>query len=313
MSKLGTYKVNGIPIAEKITGGNAWFVQSVDGNNEITAYGNRPDRPFATIDYAINQSASGDTIYVLERHRETLNSSIAFVPDVPKLSIIGIGEKNNRPVISLSTSGTNETRIGITGANTRISNITFRANSTSVGSSSVGIRIAAADVTLDNCMFDHNSTLCYFANVIEVPAGTHRATLSNCEIVNFSTTGQSAKAIDLSGTAITNHLTLKGNIFSGCWTTAVVRSSTDFTARGFNISDNIIYNNSTIASDPCINMPSSAESGKGGRGNFFYNNTIITGSSGGSTQIFIIPWYHGGKNKFMNSSGGKVDPGVYSS
>lgn len=313
MSKLGTYKVSGIPLADKITWRDALFVLSVNGVDEITAYGSRPDRPLATIDYAINNSASGDTIYVLEGHRETINSSAALVPDVPKLSIIGVGTENNRPVISLSTSGVNETRIGITGANTLISNITFRANSTSVGSSSVGIGIRAADVMIDRCKFDHVSTNTAFATTIEIPAGMHRATINDCLFTNFGTTAQSQRAIDFSGTAITNHFTLKNCDFNGCWFDGVIRSTTDHTARAFSIKNNVIYNNSTIASDYLIYLPSSAESAKGGRGNFIFGNTLITGSSGSATQLFVAPWYMGGRNKFMNSSGGKIDPSAYTS
>ena len=304
MGKLGTYKVTGIPLADRITSGNALFVSSVDGVDEITSYGSKPDRAVATIDYAINNSASGDTIYVMEGHRETINSTAALVPDVPKLSIIGIGNENNRPVISLSTSGSNETRIGITGANTLISNITFRANSTSVGSSSVGIRIGAADITLRDCRFDHNSTLSYFANTIELATGMHRATIQNCQFVNFGTTAQSARAVDLSGTAVTNHLLIGNCSFTGNWSNAPVWGSTDYTARGFRIADNHIFNNSTIGSDPCIRFPSSANI-NGGAG-IIHNNWCNSGASGSSTQILIAPYFRGEGNYVANSSGIKM-------
>jgi len=314
MSKVGTYKVNGIPLAEKITAGNALFVDSNTGVNEITSYGSRPDRPVATIDYAINNATSGDTIYVLERHAESIGSTVALVPDVPKISIVGLGSENKRPVISTATgtSGANASIIGITGAGTSIENITFRSGQ-AAGSSGNLIRVGADDVLIKGCRFDHNTTAVYFVNTIELPSGSDRVTIKDCVFTNTGTTGQAQKAIDLSGTAVTFHINISNNIFHGCWDTSIIKGTTDNAQVGLSIRDNLIYNNSTIGTDTCINLPSSATIGKGGRGNFITGNTVFSGSSAAATQLFIVPWMKGGNNKFHSSTGGKFSPSAFTS
>lgn len=303
-------KVYGIPVlpdlANKATG-NVFFVDSgnVNGADSAGTKGTTIDEPFVTIDYAINQCSAnnGDIIYVLPGHAETLNSSGALIPDIAGVSIVGLGWGAARPIISMSTSGSNESRIGISANSVRFSNITFRANSTAIGSSSVGIRIASDDVVIDGCRFDHNSTLSYFATTIEVATGSDRTVLAGNVFFNKGTTAQSDRAIDISGTGGHIGTQIINNTFSGNWSGAgVVMGSTDGVYYGLSISDNHINNASTIATDRLIYLPSSANI-NGGSAGYIQNNFCNAGSSGSSTQLFVAPYFRGEGNYVANSSG----------
>src|SRR3990167_3093337 len=255
--------VYGVPILPDLSNkatGNVFFVDNGIGDNNAGTGGTTKERPFASIDYAINQCTAnnGDIIYVLPGHTETLNSTGSLIPDVAGVSIVGLGWGADRPIINLSTSGSNETRVGITGASVRISNIIFRANSTAIGSSSVGLRIAADDVVIDNCRFDHSTTLSYFPTTIEIPSGSDRTLIANNVFFNKGTTAQSARAIDVSGTAGHVNTMIIGNMFEGNWSgPGVIMGSKDGVYYGFKICDNHINNASTVATDALIFLPSS--------------------------------------------------------
>lgn len=302
---LSVYGIPVLPDLGNKATGNVFFVDSGIGVDAAGVNGKKIDEPFATIDYAINQCTAnnGDIIYVLPGHAETLNSSGALIPDVAGVSIVGLGWGADRPTISMSTSGSNESRVGITGASVRISNIIFRANSTSIGSSSVGIRIGADDVILDNCRFDHNSTLSYFETTIEIPSGSDRVRVENCDFVNKGTTGQADRAIDISGTGGHVAEMIIGNRFFGNWSgPGVIMGSTDGVYDRFMILNNFIHNCSTIATDRCIYLPSS-QNINGGSAGIVSGNFTTSGSSGTLTGLLTVTYFRGAGNYNINSTG----------
>jgi len=90
--------------------GNIWFVDSTHTAASDTAgYGRNPDRPFATIDYAVGQCTAnnGDVIYVMPSHTETIGAAGAITLDVKGIFVIGLGIGDDRPVLNYTdTAGT---------------------------------------------------------------------------------------------------------------------------------------------------------------------------------------------------------------
>ncbi len=77
--------------------GDIFFVHSGTGTDGA-GYGQNPDSPVATIDYAIGlcTDSKGDVIYVMPGHNEGLgNAQIAV--DVAGISIIGLGRGSAAP------------------------------------------------------------------------------------------------------------------------------------------------------------------------------------------------------------------------
>lgn len=148
MGKYGTFKHKGIPVRDAyLTTGNAFYVDATTGN-DIPEQGDNPNRPFATIDYAIGKCTANknDVIYVMPGHAETLATASVVTVDVVGISIIGIGRGANRPTFTFS--GTAATMV-ISAANITIKNIITKPSIDSVVSPIV---VQAADCDLD---FEH--------------------------------------------------------------------------------------------------------------------------------------------------------------
>ncbi len=133
------------------TTGRRFFVDSgSSGNGPTSGFGDGPDKPFDTINNAIdsgNLSATrGDIIYVMPGHAETLTTAITM--DIDDISIIGLSEGTARPQITGGLAGDN---ITVTAANCRISGLYFN-ESTSVATAN--INIAGANCRVDGCHFD---------------------------------------------------------------------------------------------------------------------------------------------------------------
>ena len=87
-------------VNESVTTGNIFFVDSGSGTDGA-GYGQNPDAPFATIDYAVGQCTAdqGDVIYVMPGHTETLTNTNLITVDVAGISIIGRGTGSLKPWI----------------------------------------------------------------------------------------------------------------------------------------------------------------------------------------------------------------------
>lgn len=147
------YRLRGIPFVDvtpRITTGNIFWVDSGIGVND-TAHGGDPDTPVATIDYAIGlcTASNGDVIYVAPGHTESINATTAlFLCDVAGVSIIGLGNAANRPLITVGTATTAE--VNITAQNVLLKNLQFTSAIDSLGNF---VNVAANHTTIEDCFF----------------------------------------------------------------------------------------------------------------------------------------------------------------
>ncbi len=85
--------------------GNIWFVDSGHAAaSDAVGAGKSPDKPFATIDYAIGQCTAdnGDVIYVMPGHAETVSGAAGIDFDVAGVKVVGLGSGAARPTITMS-------------------------------------------------------------------------------------------------------------------------------------------------------------------------------------------------------------------
>lgn len=124
------------------TTGNIWFV---DSGASASGSGLSPEDPVTTIDAAINlaTASNGDIIIVMEGHAETISGAAGVAQDVAGLSIIGLGQGANKPLISFSNTASTW---AISAASSLVKNI--RVKST-VNELVKFFNITAANVTLD--------------------------------------------------------------------------------------------------------------------------------------------------------------------
>lgn len=120
VSSFGLPLIGSGPI---LTTGNVFFVQSTHLNASNGNAGTSPDKPLATIDYAIGKCTAnnGDYIIVGPTHVETVVANSGLLFDVAGVSVIGIGNGSARPTISIGAkTGAN---INFTAANCVLSNV----------------------------------------------------------------------------------------------------------------------------------------------------------------------------------------------
>ncbi len=132
---------------ETQTTGNYWFVNSVTGTDSV-GNGTNPDAPFASIAYAITQCTAnnGDRVFVMPLHTEAVIAAGTINFTVAGVSVIGLGEGDNRPTISWTTIST--ATMLMASANCRISNCIMDMSGISALVS--GIVVSAAGCTISN-------------------------------------------------------------------------------------------------------------------------------------------------------------------
>jgi len=215
--------------------GDVWFVDSGAGTDGA-GYGQDPDSPTATIDYAVGlaTASQGDVIYVLPGHNESITAATSLVIDKIGLSIIGLGRGLNRPILDIdNTAGT----IEMDAASCRLSNLVFRV---SVSNCTVGINVDANDCEIDNCYFTYEATGDDWVTMVDINA-VDRAYVHDNVFETETGSAQSARAINLVDSEET---IIQSNIFRGTWSSSVIHNQTTLCAR-LMILDNIIYNSSS--------------------------------------------------------------------
>lgn len=152
--------------------GDVYFVGSgVTGATDAAGYGTDPDKPFATLDYAIGQctASKSDIIYLLPGHAET---TTAIALDVAAVKIVGLGHGRNRPALTATTAATD--LINVTAANCGIENVRLVGAASGV---TALLDIAGDDFTGVNIVFEHGATP---LSAVTVPGAFARGRLIDC-------------------------------------------------------------------------------------------------------------------------------------
>ena len=194
--------------------GDIWFVDSGSGTDGA-GYGQSPDTPVATLDYAIGlaTASQGDTIYLMPGHAENIGSATACVFDKAGIKVIGLGSGGLRSTLTITAAaGT----ISITAANVWLENVLVVGNflnivsTFTVAGTADGLTIknvetrdtsvvlgaliqfslatGLVDVTFDGFIHRNGATLTAPATNVILAAGTYnRLTMRNCDIQCFTT------------------------------------------------------------------------------------------------------------------------------
>lgn len=243
--------------------GNVFFVSSVTGVNSTGNYGTSYDKPFATIDYAIGQCSAnhGDIIYVLPNHSETASAADTFDADVAGISIIGIGEGTDMPMIDY-TNAAGEVAIGAAGVT--IEGINFHSNVTDV-LIAVSVEAAGDYLTIRNCVFDvETTTTDEFAVGVDIAAGANYVTVDNCRM--DMGLGGAVAGVLFNGASAGGRIT--NNWIIGDYSTACIAGATAASTL-LDIGYNRLFNGagSNIGTEPGIDL-------NGNSTGMIYNNFI---------------------------------------
>jgi hypothetical protein len=231
--------------------GNRFYVDSGSSSNGDSAgYGQSPDSPFATIDFAVSQCTAnnGDIIYAMPGHAETVSAAGGLDLDVAGMSLIGIGHGTDMPTVTLDTATSAD--VDIDAANVLVENITFSANYADIVAA---IDVNADDFTMRGCRFLETATNMNALIWIQDASGTDsdRITIEDC----------SCKLLDAANTHFINfagtgdgHI-VRNNLLTGDWGTMCIGGAGVVTF--CSIYNNYVYNAATDA-DACISMAATA-------------------------------------------------------
>jgi hypothetical protein len=136
-----------------VTTGSRFFVHSGTGTDG-TGYGSHPDRPVASISYALGlcTASKGDIIYAMPGHVETIAAAGTLACSKIGVKIIGLGERSNRPLITLA--GTDSV-IAISAASVVLKNLQITC---SIDEVVKAISVTAAFATIDQVDYVETAT-----------------------------------------------------------------------------------------------------------------------------------------------------------
>jgi hypothetical protein len=223
--------------------GNRVYVCSLTGV-DAGGYGVSPDKPVATLDYAVGlcTAGKGDIIFLMPGHAESKAAAgnMALI-DVIGVRIIGLGNGSLKPTFTL---GHADATISVSAANVRIENVKIISD---VADCAVGLTAAAtADgLTVENCDFYDGAVDKELVIGISIAAACHEVTVRNCRfVVNDGDAGGCASAIACAGAC--NYLRFVGNFIQGNFTAGVIVASAAASVAVL-IADNVIFNTDTGA------------------------------------------------------------------
>lgn len=171
--------------AEDTPGRVFWVGSNVTGATDAAGYGENPGAPFATLVYAETQALTqrGDRIIILPNHTETLLSATGaaiLTLDVANLRISGMG-RSTRPAFLIDGHANNY--VTITGADTILENVTFKAGHANIAK---GISAAAAGVAFKGCHFIENTTNENFLFPIQTTAAADEMLVDLCKFISVN-------------------------------------------------------------------------------------------------------------------------------
>lgn len=196
-ARSGSGIVTVVDIGE--TPGNVYFVNSATGS-DASGYGRRPDAAFATLAYAFSSDTvtSGDVVYVMPGHAETVNAAGDITMDIAGVRVVGLGRGSSRPTFTYATD-TASTWL-ITAANVRVENVLITCTGTIDVANA--ITITAADVALVDVDVRDSAATSQFADPIIVSTGADRCRLERVRVFSHATGDAAQSAILLSAAVV---------------------------------------------------------------------------------------------------------------
>lgn len=183
------------------TTGSTFWVDSTTGSDSAS-YGQSPDTPFATLDYAIGKctAGKGDRIYLMPGHAETLTATTTCTLDVTGVQVVGLGRGTLQATFTLGTDKT--ATITVSGASCSIENIKVISD---VADQAVGITVSAtADgFTLKDCWLTDGGLTKELVIGVSIAALCTDVTIENCRFMTTvsAETGGCASAVKAVGAA----------------------------------------------------------------------------------------------------------------
>lgn len=188
--------------------------------------------PLASITKALSlcHATKGDLILVAPGHVETVTGAAGIDVNKSGVTIIGLGNGDNKPTINYTTAA--GASVDITAASVTLRNFNFQ---TAFAATSC-INIKADAVSIVDCEFRDNgaSPVSHITVNSGGSNGADRALIENCHLTSAGAT----QSILLN--EVNAHVAIQGNYFEGSFSTATIQNPTGNILTNLNISENVI-------------------------------------------------------------------------
>jgi hypothetical protein len=198
-------------VNQSLTTGNIFFVNSVTGT-DAAGYGQNPDAPVATIDYAIGLCTAnqGDRIYVMPLHVETIAGAAGVALDVAGVEIIGLRHWRRAPKVNFTAVGST---FAVSAANCTVRNLLFTGGIDAVVSP---ITVAAADFKLLDCEYRDVTGQC--TDFLVTTAAANRMVIDGLRYDGDTAAGTNAAIAIVGG----DRIEIKNSRFDGNFAVGVI-------------------------------------------------------------------------------------------
>ena len=188
--------------------GSVFFVDSLTGLNSNA--GGSPSTAFATLDWAIGKCTAnkGDVIYLMPNHAETVTGIGGVTADIAGISIIGLGNFNQRPRL-LMDGGTTVT-FAVSAADVTIENIVMASGHLLVAT---GFDVTGKGCWIDQVEFADNTTAENWGSPVKATGAVNTADglkVTNCRWVPLVATVNSLEFVEI--TDDIDGLVVTGNV-----------------------------------------------------------------------------------------------------
>ena len=215
---------------QSLSTGNRFFVDAgASGVGSTASYGNNPEAPLATWALAFSldvlTASQGDIVYLMPGHVESVIAAGTITCDIAGVKVQGLGDKDNRPIISFTTVDSAD--IDIDAADITFENISFRCN---IASLLAAIDVNASGFTIRNCSFMGTDAAdeAFLISII-TDAAADDITIEDCQFHYLNAedgtaiTTTSTECIRLVGA---DRAKIQRNYISGDFTTSAINSIT---------------------------------------------------------------------------------------
>jgi hypothetical protein len=231
-------------VNETMTTGNIFYVDSGSATAaDAGSNGKNPDKPFATLDYAIGKctATNGDTIFVMPGHAENIVGASTLTLDVAGVKIIGLGAGLTIPTFTYTTAA--EATFNITAANCHVENLYLYANYTGGVTAGVTVGADADGLVLKNIIMEEGANTTEFLIGVSVAAACHHVVIDGLKFYGVAggTTSNAIIFVGASNFSIVQNCEIYGD-FSSYPVDFTGAASTFITVR-----NNIIHNVDTSA------------------------------------------------------------------
>lgn len=179
---FASWKQGALVVADQgMSTGARFWVYATTGSDSA-GYGSSPDKPFATLDYAIGKctASKGDVIYLMPGHAENITAADSVDADVAGISIIGLGWGALKPTFSTTAAAGS---FKVDAANVWVKNIRLVANFATGTTAGMTLTADADNLLVEDCDWRDTSAANEFLLHVTVPTGVGPCTFRRCTFV----------------------------------------------------------------------------------------------------------------------------------